>query len=81
MIKSKNKWTLHCYKTYKNFPSVTYFWSENGIVKFQRDICPVGFLPVVMESIVGNPLKLYAGIKKVNTKMSQEQLSRGWLCR
>lgn len=73
-------WTLRSYKPYRSFPSVTYFWIDSdGIVRHQRDISPSGFLPVTMESLIGKSYKSVIGLRKVNTKATQEQLEKGIL--
>lgn len=73
-------WTLRSYKPYKNFPSVTYFWIDSdGIVRHQRDVSLIGFLPVTMESLIGKSYKSVIGLRKVKTKATQEQLQKGIL--
>lgn len=73
-------WTLRSYKPYKNFPSVTYFWIDSdGIVQYQRDVSAYGNIPVQMASIVGKHYKSVIGLRKVNTKATQEQLQKGIL--
>lgn len=80
-----NTWTLYKTKPFPNFPSETYFWLENGIVKYQRENTSLGCVPVNLEDCIGNTIKevreSFPDLKftKVKTKMNQEQLSKGWL--
>jgi hypothetical protein len=79
MIKNK-QWSLYKTQIYPKYPSVTYFWvDENDIVQFQRDISPIGYMPIELESIVGEKKNSLFEFKKVNHKMTQEELKKGWL--
>jgi len=72
-------WTLYKIKPYKDYPSTTYFWvdDQNNIV-YQRDITPLGYVPVQVESAIGHSIKEITA-KKITHKANQEQMEMGWL--
>lgn len=73
-------WTLRSIRPYPDFPSVTYFWVDgNNIVRFQREITPLGFIPVQCENIVGRNFREIKGTRLVKSKATQEQLKQGWM--
>jgi ABC-type Zn2+ transport system substrate-binding protein/surface adhesin len=62
-----------------------YCWiNPQGECFTSREIAPLGFLPcTTIDQFKGwkwNVLSCH-GFKKENTKMSQDELSKGWLCR
>jgi hypothetical protein len=72
-------WNLYKIKPYKDYPSTTYFWvDENNVVQFQRSIAPVGYVKVEAENCIGFNIKETIA-KKCKTKMTQEELKKGWL--
>ena len=72
-------WTLYKIKPYKDYPSQTYFWvNDQNIIVFQRDITPLGYVPVQVESVIGWSIKAIKA-KKINHKATQEQMEMGWL--
>ena len=76
--KSVQQWTLRKTNPTKDYPCTEYFWvSPEGLVAYQRAITPLGFLPISIGDFVGLPCP--KGTKKVNSKGTQEQLSKGWL--
>ncbi len=84
----ENQWTLWSHKPYKDFPSVWYFWIDpENIIRFGRSIESLGFLKVDLKIDLWEGKKISSsemkkmGCNKVNTKMTQEQLSLGWLIR
>ena len=80
----KNKWRL--WKNKNNFipDGIThYIWTEDNIIRHSRVIYPIGYVPVFdiwAEQHIGFNvhLEIY-DFKPVKTKMTQEQLSKGWL--
>jgi hypothetical protein len=87
----KNKWQLYSWHTYKTYPSVIYFWvNPEGVIVHQRSIEPIGFAPAFpLGDNIGKTVEYLQGIfrmkaewpeiKKVKTKMTDDQLSQGWL--
>lgn len=72
-------WNLYKIKPYKDYPSTTYFWTDdNGIIQFQRDVSPLGYLPIEGDSCIGCNVKETIA-KKCKNKMTQEQLQKGYL--
>ena len=78
----KNKWTLWKNVIVKNGP-VHYVWTDDNIIRHSRVISPLGWLdqPNNAENCIGFNVHLerYA-FKPVKTKMTQEELSKGWFC-
>ena len=75
-------WRLYVHKPLKDYPSRVYLWVDpSGIVRHCRSITSLGFSPIEFNpSPVGLALTdIQCGYHKVNTKLSQEQLSMGWL--
>ncbi len=88
MNKSKveNQWNLWSYKPFKDYHSVWYFWiNPDGVVKYCRSVESLGFMSTGLipelwiELDVTYKFMRKLGAKKVNTKMTQEELSKGWL--
>lgn len=77
----ETKWSLWRYRQDPDYPSTWYFWvDENDVVRFQRNIEPIGFTPSGLVDIVGTNRKSYKVLRKVsNHRMTDEQLSRGEL--
>lgn len=75
-------WTLYRQKIAEQV--YHYVWvSPTGSIEYNRVIAPLGWVCEV-HSFVGRNFKavrkVSPGWHKVNTKMTQEQLSKGWLC-
>lgn len=83
----ENQWTLWKYQPIKNYPSIWYFWIDpNKEIQFCRSVEPIGFLPVKLDADLWigkkiNSQQINKFCKKVHTKMTQEELSMGWLCK
>jgi hypothetical protein len=75
-----NLWTLRKFKPCPTYPSITYFWvDEHDIVRFQREVSSLGFLPLSCKNIVGRNFHEIVGTRLVKSKATQEQLKQGWL--
>ena len=89
----KNKWQLYSWHPYKTYPSTLYFWVDpEGTIRHERSIEPIGYTPAFSTGIgehIGENIKHlnsifkmkaeWPEVKKVKTKMTDEQLSQGWL--
>jgi hypothetical protein len=81
------EWTLWKCKPDAQYPSNHYVWvNPTGCISFYRSIEPVGFLPnnLPIDIFCGVPISSQKNFKKVfkkvyNHKISQENLSKGWL--
>jgi hypothetical protein len=70
--------------SYDNLPIKAYAWiNPQGICFTSREITPVGFRASPSGFADGMTVKEIraAGFKKTSTRMTQEQLSKGWLCK
>lgn len=81
-------WNLYCCKLTEHGHK-RYIWVKDEIIQFSRVIEPYGWLkqeinPFNVEFIGKNrkdkSITDYFHFKKVNTEMTQEELSKGWLC-
>lgn len=73
-------WKLYVHKPYDNYPARAYMWVDpSGIIKHCRCITPIGYSPIGFDpDPVGLPITSVKG-RRVNTKLTDEQLSKGWL--
>ena len=73
-------WSLWRIK-HGDYPSVSYAWvDETGIIRYQKDIAPIGIMPVVAFNMVGKEANSIEDLKKYsNHRMTDEQLKLGWL--
>ncbi len=80
----KTIWKLYKFQLFDGYHSFIYVWTEDGIVRHQRAIHDIGFLPIAFDDIRGQELKVWnkdKDFKIVKTKMTQEELSKGYLIR
>jgi hypothetical protein len=66
-----------------NHPIKAYAWiNPEGVCFTSREVAPLGFRASPSGFAEGMTVKeiRVAGFKKVSTRMTQEQLSKGWLC-
>lgn len=77
-----NEWTLYKFVPKKDYPSVTYLWvNELGKIVYQRSVEDIGYMPIKVTNMIGTYIEDYLmwQFKKVNHKMNDVQLAKGWL--
>lgn len=89
LVENKLEWTLWSYRVYPEFPSTWYFWiNPEGVIKYCRSVEPLGYwsteldIDLWIDKKVNPKMMKEFGCKKVTNsyaKMSQEELSNGWL--